>query len=719
MKQEKKRQQQQHDSNEMIRQPSYTIMLLFFFLLFISTCNNEKENASSVGVAVHAFSIPTTFLPTTTITTRHHHHHLGTLRTNSPMWYHSPINVKTFWNKDNTNVKRILQHSNMRISSRLVLAAMTTTTSHDENNDDDDETTLAKGSINEKLVNETTTHLSQNDTITPTTNNNTTILTTRRNKFNMTALFQTRKVKYTTLAGLVWLAAPFMSTTTTTTRHHNNILPKQGIENPKSDLSIYTKEQINKSPTAVFASTSKIITKDGTTYGVGATTATNAMASVANAVHKVGPCVIRIDTETEMERAVHFQDTSSSSSSSQDEEDSDSSSSKKPDPTDLDSIPDRMKFIQQGQGSGIIFSHDGFVLTNAHVVDGATRVSVLLTDGRRYRAKVMGTDDIVDIAVLKILPPTSTATNVKKDTSSSSSSSTVVEEYGDVNSGGGRNTQSSSSSSSSRPLPVAELGDSDTLQVGQFVIAVGSPGGLDNTVTMGIVSGLKRSSEVVGLPNKKVEYIQTDAAINPGNSGGPLVDVVSGKIIGINACIRANMEGTSFAIPINKVKDIMHDLSEGREVHHGFIGVSMTSVTPELAVQNNEDPNSAHGIIPRVYGVMITKVFPDTPAESGGLRRLDVVVEIGGQRCRGADEAQLIIDGATVGEELSIKAIRNEREITLHIKPEDLASRLKSAKQKKELKREKEMNKFREQLQKGLQRDMDKLLRQLEQRNKL
>eukprot|EP00957_Ditylum_brightwellii_P196890 15001035-Ditylum_brightwellii.AAC.1 len=253
-----------------------------------------------------------------------------------------------------------------------------------------------------------------------------------------------------------------------------------------------------------------------------------------------------------MERAVHFQDTSSSSSSSQDEEDSDSSSSKKPDPTDLDSIPDRMKFIQQGQGSGIIFSHDGFVLTNAHVVDGATRVSVLLTDGRRYRAKVMGTDDIVDIAVLKILPPTSTATNVKKDTSSSSSSSTVVEEYGDVNSGGGRNTQSSSSSSSSRPLPVAELGDSDTLQVGQFVIAVGSPGGLDNTVTMGIVSGLKRSSEVVGLPNKKVEYIQTDAAINPGNSGGPLVDVVSGKIIGINACIRANMEGTSFAIPINK-----------------------------------------------------------------------------------------------------------------------------------------------------------------------
>jgi S1-C subfamily serine protease len=175
----------------------------------------------------------------------------------------------------------------------------------------------------------------------------------------------------------------------------------------------------------------------------------------------------------------------------------------------MDGIPDRMKFIQQGQGSGVIFCKEGLVLTNAHVVQGASRVTVTLTDGRRFRAEVKGADDIVDIAVLKIL-------------------------FESGNESGQSNMQH-------QPLPVAEFGDSDELQVGQFVVAVGSPGGLDNTVTMGIISGLKRSSEVVGLMHKKVDFIQTDAAINPGNSGGPLVDVEKGKIIGINTCIRANM----------------------------------------------------------------------------------------------------------------------------------------------------------------------------------
>ncbi len=191
------------------------------------------------------------------------------------------------------------------------------------------------------------------------------------------------------------------------------------------------------------------------------------MGYVAEAVAKTGPAVIRIDTETDIERAVHMGERVDGSQPGHDQR-----SGGDRDEMD-DGIPDRLKFIQQGQGSGVIFCKEGLVLTNAHVVQGASRVTVTLTDGRRFRAEVKGTDDIVDIAVLKILFE---------------------------NDNGSENA-----------LPVAEFGDSDELQVGQFVVAVGSPGGLDNTVTMGIISGLKRSSEVVGLMHKKVDFIQTDA----------------------------------------------------------------------------------------------------------------------------------------------------------------------------------------------------------------
>jgi len=348
----------------------------------------------------------------------------------------------------------------------------------------------------------------------------------------------------------------------------------------------------------------------------------------------------------------------------------------------LDGIPDRMKFIQQGQGSGVIFCKEGLVLTNAHVVQGASRVTVTLTDGRRFRAEVRGADDIVDIAVLKIL-------------------------FENGNEGGQSNMQH-------QPLPVAEFGDSDELQVGQFVVAVGSPGGLDNTVTMGIISGLKRSSEVVGLRHKKVDFIQTDAAINPGNSGGPLVDVEKGKIIGINTCIRANMEGTSFAVPINKAKDIVHDLAEGKHISHGYVGVSMASLTPDLARQNNADPNSPNGVIPEINGVVITRVYPKTPAEDSGLRRLDVVTEIGGKRVERADDAQRIIDGATVGEGIHIKVMRGGKEIHISITPEDLGFKLQRMKEEKLREKEDQMKKLKRNLLDGLQQNVDKHLRELQ-----
>ena len=163
---------------------------------------------------------------------------------------------------------------------------------------------------------------------------------------------------------------------------------------------------------------------------------------VTDAVREVGPSVVRVDTETHLE--------------------------------DGQPSPHPLGYVQQGQGSGLIFSVDGFILTNAHVVEDANKVTVTLTDGRVYNCQVMGSDEFIDIAVLKIIPNSQGLAN----------------------------------------LPVAELGDSDSLSVGQIVIAVGSPGGLDNTVTMGIVSGLERSSTMVGIPHKKVDYIQTDAAIN-------------------------------------------------------------------------------------------------------------------------------------------------------------------------------------------------------------
>jgi S1-C subfamily serine protease len=212
-------------------------------------------------------------------------------------------------------------------------------------------------------------------------------------------------------------------------------------------------------------------------------------------------------------------------------------------------------------------------------------------------------------------------------------------------------------------LPVATLGDSNHLTVGQLVIAVGSPGGLDNTITMGIVSGLERSSAMVGIPHKKVDYIQTDAAINPGNSGGPLVDVATGQVVGINAAIRAHMEGTSFAMPINRVREIMYQLSEGKHVQHGYLGMLLATCTPQWARQNNlgvgssqsssrksrsSTSSAGHTKLPEIYGALVHRVFLHNPAALGGIKENDVVLEINGTPILSSDEAQRLIDVAPI-----------------------------------------------------------------------
>ncbi|MEN9234923.1 MAG: trypsin-like peptidase domain-containing protein, partial [Gloeomargarita sp. GMQP_bins_25] len=266
------------------------------------------------------------------------------------------------------------------------------------------------------------------------------------------------------------------------------------------------------------------------------------------------------------------------------------------------------------------------ILTNAHVVEGAQRVMVTLTDGRRLSARVRGVDEVTDLAVLKLDNPPSN-------------------------------------------LPVAPLGDSSKLQVGDWAIAVGNPLGLDNTVTLGIISNLRRTSSEVGIPDKRLNFIQTDAAINPGNSGGPLLNA-NGEVIGINTAIRAGAEGIGFAIPVDLAKTIAPILAEGRTVPHPYIGVTMSTLTPELARQINSDPNSLMQV-PEVNGVIIRQVLPRSPAAEAGLRRGDVIVEVEGQKVTKAEDLQQIVERSQVGQRLQMRIRRGDQTLTLNVRTGD------------------------------------------------
>ena len=279
----------------------------------------------------------------------------------------------------------------------------------------------------------------------------------------------------------------------------------------------------------------------------------------------------------------------------------------------------------RGQGSGFIVDQTGVILTNAHVVDKADRVTVTLKDGRVFDGTVKGVDEVTDLAVVKI---------------------------------------------DGKALPVAPLGNSDNIQVGDWAIAVGNPLGLDNTVTLGIVSTLKRSSAQVGIPNKRLDFIQTDAAINPGNSGGPLLNE-QGEVIGINTAIRADAMGIGFAIPINKAKEIETRLAKGERITHPYLGVQMTTLTPELAKQNNTDPNSAF-LVPEVKGVVVVRVLPNTPAEKAGLRRGDVVTDIDGQAIATAEQLQQLVEISQIGQTLKLQVQRGNLSKQLSVKTAEL-----------------------------------------------
>jgi len=340
----------------------------------------------------------------------------------------------------------------------------------------------------------------------------------------------------------------------------------------------------------------------------------NEESFVARAVSRTGPAVVRIDTEKIVRSGNNIDPFFD-------------------DPFFRDFFGDRQFRNRQperrvdGIGSGFIIDRSGIILTNAHVVDKADSVKVTLKDGRIFQGEVRGADEITDLAVVKIDPA-------------------------------GEN------------LPIAPLGDSTQLEVGDWAIAVGNPVGLNNTVTLGIISTLDRAATDAGVPDKRVDFLQTDAAINPGNSGGPLLNS-RGEVIGINTAIRTDAMGIGFAIPINKAKSLKDTLAAGREVPHPFVGIQMVDLTADLARKQNEDPNSSF-LLPEVDGVLVVGVVPNMPAERAGIRRGDVVVEINNQRITKSTQIQRMVEKSGINQSLRFKVKRGDSTLNLTLRTTQL-----------------------------------------------
>ncbi len=279
------------------------------------------------------------------------------------------------------------------------------------------------------------------------------------------------------------------------------------------------------------------------------------------------------------------------------------------------------KEIVRGVGSGFIFNSNGEILTNAHVVNGADTVNVTLKDGRTFKGKVLGADPVTDVAVVK----------VQADN-----------------------------------LPTVALGDSSALKPGEWAIAIGNPLGLDNTVTAGIVSATGRSSGAVGIPNERINFIQTDAAINPGNSGGPLLNA-QGQVIGMNTAIIQGAQGLGFAIPIDTAKAIANQLVAKGTVEHPYLGIEMVTLTPDMQKQINHDPNSSL-TVNRTQGALVVRVIPDSPAAKAGLRVGDVIDQINGQTMKDSNSVQQIVENSQVGNNLQVSLYRNSQSIKLAVK---------------------------------------------------
>jgi S1-C subfamily serine protease len=278
--------------------------------------------------------------------------------------------------------------------------------------------------------------------------------------------------------------------------------------------------------------------------------------------------------------------------------------------------------VEQGTGSGFVLSSDGRLITNAHVINGADTVTVTLKDGRTFAGKVVGEDPVTDVAVIKI---------------------------------------------NATGLPTVTLGSSEALVPGQWAIAIGNPLGLDNTVTAGIISALDRSSSQVGVPDKRVRFIQTDAAINPGNSGGPLLND-RGEVIGMNTAIRANAQGLGFAIPIETAQRIAQQLFATGQVQHPYLGIQMVDLNPELRNKINQDAQLGFKVAAG-QGVAIVEVIENTPAAQAGLRRGDIIIKINGQPVSASSDVQQQVEESRVGEVLKVEVNRGGKSEVVEVRP--------------------------------------------------
>lgn len=269
----------------------------------------------------------------------------------------------------------------------------------------------------------------------------------------------------------------------------------------------------------------------------------------------------------------------------------------------------RQPHTQRSLGSGFIISQDGYILTNGHVIDGADEIKIKLSDGRTFKATVKGADQKLDLALLKI-----------------------EEEV---------------------ELPIASLGDSDELKIGEWVMAIGNPFGLEQTVTAGIISAKGR---VIGA-GPYDDFIQTDASINPGNSGGPLFNA-AGQVVGINTAIIAGGQGIGFAIPINTVKTILEQLRTSGRVTRGWLGVSIQQMTPELAESFDLEQDS---------GAIVAEVIEDSPAEDAGIKRGDVIFSFDGHEIKEMRDLPRLVAATPVDERVKLKVLRDGKPITLNI----------------------------------------------------
>jgi serine protease Do len=291
-----------------------------------------------------------------------------------------------------------------------------------------------------------------------------------------------------------------------------------------------------------------------------------------------------------------------------------------PSPRNPQMMPEEQQsFEQRSEGSGVIVDPEGYILTNSHVVSGASEVDVRLSDDRSFLAEVVGVDEKTDLAVLMI---------------------------------------------NASDLPVAQLGNSDAMDIGDWVLAIGNPFGLDATVTAGIVSAKGRSR--VGLADYE-DFIQTDAAINPGNSGGPLVNL-NGEVIGINTAILSRsggFAGIGFAIPVNMAKNIMNSIISEGKVTRGWLGVVIQDLTTDLAESFGYDSRE---------GVLVSDVMEGGPASAAGFQSGDIIISYDGRKVRDTNELRFMVAETAPGEKVPVEVFREGDNKKLRVEVEELKS---------------------------------------------